>query len=532
MQRAASSPDTPASDDNLRRIQVVAVISVVAMLFIAFRIALLRGFDHMIGIEAWGRMLFAFGGAITDQTFGIGGYVTGGYVEQVLISNGLTADPAVLAKLGTSFPDNLRNPVLIQNAINQAAGFAHGPGPLRGATGDDPGLVDYVKLSFALFGRTLLGLFLTYFILLAIEAVVFLAAFRNRPSCLALLSVVLIAHACVIDSSVFDDFQLGTVSSPRFLSLLAVIPALHAAMLVVQREPASPGSVLLVVLQALFAALTIWIRASAAWVILALLALGIGLLVHALVGKLDWRSRLARIWPVAVFLIVIVGHGGWVRLTLNPVYKQQGDLSHHMFWHAILYSMQLNPYLVQRFGPLFDGVTGDPMTWAASRVYLERHPSAAEPGDYIDNHLTTAAVEKYSRAVFVEMVREDPVFVAETFFYHKPRSVLLELAQPVGSLRGLSWLVTGAGTLTTLVLAGLMAARRGERRQLALAAGAPSVGLVVLTGSAFLTLPMVADELLMLLTVLGAWMMWAVALLAVLGRRLVIMRAVAREAQY
>jgi len=50
--------------------------------------------------------------------------------------------------------------------------------------------------------------------------------------------------------------------------------------------------------------------------------------------------------------------------------------------------------------------------------------------------------------------------------------------------------VTGAAALTTLVLAALMAPRRGECRQLALAAGAPSVGLVVLMGSAFLTLRM------------------------------------------
>jgi hypothetical protein len=516
----------------LRRIQAVAVISVLAMLFIAFRVAVLRGFDHVIGIEAWGRMLFAFGSAITDQTFGVGGYVIGGYVEQVLISNGLTADPAVLAKLGTSFPDNLRNPALIENAINQAASFAHGPGPLRGASGDDPGLVDYVKLSFTLFGRNLLGLFLTYFLLLAIEAALFLAAFRNRPSCLALLSVVLVAHACVIGSSVFDDLSLGGMSSPRFLSVLTVIPALHAAMLVIQREPASARSVLLVVLQALPVALSIWIRASAAWVILALLALCAGMLIHALASTPGWRPKLGRFWPVAIFLIVILGHGTSVRLSLNPAYRQQGDISHHMFWHAILYSMQLNPYLVDRFGPLFDGVTGDPMTWAASRVYLERHPAEAKPGDYVDNHLTTAAVEKYSRAVFLEMVREDPAFVAATFFYYKPRLVLLELAQPLESLRRLPWLVIGAGGLTILVLAALIAARPGERRQLVVAAWAPSAGLLVLTVSAFLTLPMVADELLIVLIVLGAWMMCAVALLVALCRRISIIRAFGREVQY
>jgi hypothetical protein len=179
---------------NLSAVQLAAVVSCAALLFIAFRIGCLRGLDHTIGMDAWGRMLFGIGGAITDQVFGIKGYALGRTIESILFLNGLTGDAVTLQNLGVGYPENLRNPMLIQDAIEQAASSPYGPGALRGVSGDDPGFIDFVKLSFTLFGRTVLSLYLTYFVLVAIEVAAFLVAFRNRPSCLALLTVLLVAH--------------------------------------------------------------------------------------------------------------------------------------------------------------------------------------------------------------------------------------------------------------------------------------------------------------------------------------------------
>src|SRR5262249_16156181 len=151
--------------------------------------------------------------------FGISGYALGRTIEEILSLNGLTGDVPTLQNLGVSYPENLRNPVLIQNAIEQAASSPSGPGALRGLSADRPGVLGFVKLSFALFGRTVISLYLTYFVLVAIEVAAFMAAFRNRPSSLALLTVVLVAHACMINSSLFDhDIGLGSVNNPRFLS--------------------------------------------------------------------------------------------------------------------------------------------------------------------------------------------------------------------------------------------------------------------------------------------------------------------------
>ena len=288
------------------RSNLAAVASCAALLFIAFHIGCLRGLDHTIGMDAWGRMLFGIGGAITDQVFGIKGYALGRTIESILFLNGLTGDAVTLQNLEVGYPENLRNPMLIQDAIEQAASSPYGPGVLRGVSGDDPGFIDFVKLSFTLFGRTVLSLYLTYFVLVAIEVAAFLVAFRNRPSCLALLTVLLVAHTCVINSSLFDhDIGLGSVNNPRFLSVLAIIPALHVVMLVIWREPMTLGGIILVAIQSLLAALAIWIRSSAAWVIIALLALLAGSLIIDLRRRRreGWGRTLIFNWPIAIFLV-------------------------------------------------------------------------------------------------------------------------------------------------------------------------------------------------------------------------------------
>src|SRR5262249_11444858 len=121
----------------------------------------------------------------------------------------------------TSFPDNLRNPALIDAAIDKTVRFEapiNSDYGVRGSGGDDLGLVDYTRLSFYLFGYRL------RFLQLA-----FICAFRSRPELLAILIVVSAAHVFLFTSSILDRHNLSSISDPRFLSVLAVIPCLHLA---------------------------------------------------------------------------------------------------------------------------------------------------------------------------------------------------------------------------------------------------------------------------------------------------------------
>jgi hypothetical protein len=130
---------------------LLTVIVVCAALFAAFRVGVAHGFPDAIGRENWGRVLFAVGTAISQREHGGYGYTLSTVIETVLTYAGFTNDPKILADIGTSYPDNLHNPKLINAAIHKAVRFKWPFNPneaVRGSGGDDIGLVDYARLSF------------------------------------------------------------------------------------------------------------------------------------------------------------------------------------------------------------------------------------------------------------------------------------------------------------------------------------------------------------------------------------------------
>jgi hypothetical protein len=214
-------------------------MTIVAALVGSFRLGLERGFDHTIGVEAYGRMLFAIGAAVSDEVHGKHGYVIDNVVDSALTNGGLTADPNILASLGTSFPENLQNPVLLDSTLHQAMKSPNTVSAVRSASADDPGMVDFVRLGFDLFGYRLLSLYLTYVLLFVIPFWAFWQAFRNEPSSIAILAIAAVAHLAILASDFFDltGTTLGSVTNPRFLSILGVIPALHIALAMLHRHP-------------------------------------------------------------------------------------------------------------------------------------------------------------------------------------------------------------------------------------------------------------------------------------------------------
>src|SRR5262249_19230016 len=149
-----------------RAAKYVCVFVVIAIGFSTFQVAKDRDLIGTLSYHEMGRYLFAVGAAITQSRYGIGGFVADGHIEVALMSGGLSNRPSELDPLGISFPDNLRDRRLLQRALTDAREVALEPPPngpredgryprLHGSEGNDPGLVTYVRLGFALFGFSL-----------------------------------------------------------------------------------------------------------------------------------------------------------------------------------------------------------------------------------------------------------------------------------------------------------------------------------------------------------------------------------------
>src|SRR4051812_11578500 len=152
---------------------------IVLLMGATFRVGVAKNLPGTFTTEEWGRHLFGMGAALTRARFGIGGYVIDGPIEQTLQAAGITANPDMLAALGTRFPENLRDERLMQNALERARDFAvPAPPPgdyqrLRGPVGDDVGIATYTSIAFQLFGTRVTALYYAYFALLGVAVLLF-----------------------------------------------------------------------------------------------------------------------------------------------------------------------------------------------------------------------------------------------------------------------------------------------------------------------------------------------------------------------
>src|SRR5499433_2786644 len=249
---------------HLRAAQIIATVLVTAALFAAFRTGIGRDLHSTFAAQSWGRVQFAIGAAVTSLYHGGYGYTISDVVRGVLITGGLTGDPATLKSVGLTFPDNLRNPTVMENAIKNAIWFTWPFNPneqVTGSQGEDVGLVDYVRLSFALFSPKMVSFFLTYFVLVATSFMAALVAFRKMPGILAIFVLYAVALAVVFRTNLLDLDLVG-ILDPRFLSTLGLVPATHIAFAMVVQPQASASQIALALVQSAILVFAYWIRSS------------------------------------------------------------------------------------------------------------------------------------------------------------------------------------------------------------------------------------------------------------------------------
>jgi hypothetical protein len=471
---------------------------------------MVRNLHETIADEAWGRAQFSIGAAITAMAHGGYGYGMWNPIKTVLEYAGLSGDPAVLAHSGLKFPSNLRNPVLLDNAILRAIQFKAPFNPDRdvhGNGGEDVGLVDFVRLSFFLFGFTVTSFYLTYFALVSLSAAAAVVGFRKQPGLLAVFSVIALALALIFMSSVFEPEVIG-ILDPRFLSTLAIIPGLHIALVLLWREESSAANVALVLVQCGVLVFAYWIRTTVLWVVLALLVLALALVVREFrkSGSGDFR----RFWPLGIFGALAVLHFVVVTVALHPVYRTANERPHHGLWHPLLYAQQAHSQWKTKYMSRFDGAKGDELPEVMAKKYLLRHPPS-DPGTvYLDpdrKHIRTGVAETYKKRAFLEFFASDPRHVLESFFIYNPWLTLKALWFHLSFFERLpvAW---GVAAAMIVVLAGLLL-RAGEER------ARFRNGMLLCTGAfvlsfpyLFLTAPgyaVVTDQLLLLLALLTGW---------------------------
>jgi hypothetical protein len=446
----------------------LAAVIVCFSLIAAFRIGIDRGLRDTIGDGTWGRILFGVGTAITQMYHGGYGYALSNAIETLLTNGGLTSDPKTLASLETEFPANLHDPALINAAIDKAVRFEVPlnleEGSVRGSGGDDLGFVDYVRLSFLVFGNRIQSLYYGYFLIFGISAAAFFYAFRSRPEILMLLVIASVGQMILFSCNLLAPDKLASIADPRFLGIMAVVPGLHLGCLLRDRAPLSVMNVALAIVQSIIVVFSFWIRASAVWVIFAVTIFAAFIAIR---GALSSRNEFKRIWPLGVLIAVLAAHTVWVTMTLHPVYRSKGEISHHVFWHAVFYQLQYHPRWNEKYAAFYDFASADELPVLAAKKYLLRHPPLDPEKVYLTpdrQHLRIAEREAYIRRAFFELFSNDPRFVLESLLIYNPFTMARVFANYFSSLDQIPVAQLIGIIIVFLVVAGFLAANSERRR--------------------------------------------------------------------
>jgi hypothetical protein len=417
----------------------VALLLLGAMLWTLFE----KNLVSTLTQQGWTRELYGISAALTKLRFGIGGSAIDQRLFATLIRSGLTDEPAPAS--GVRFPDNLRDAKLLQSALLQAQTIdlppprpANAAGEyveLIGFSGEDTGLGTYAYLAFRAFGVNIPGLTYLYFVIVAASLVLYGIGHGRSVGAMAAVVAVMLALYVVVcagfvnfigSSALFRNAGID-VKDPRFLGTIAAIPLLH--VIVMWTRPSyrlGPLDYVVVALQAAIFAFALQIRSPVIWAVLALLAFWLMFAVLALrSGRSlrslwDWRQSGSALIPIAV-LAVLLSAQLLAAVTLHPLYRAQGDVPRHMFWQGLLSSLQLEPEWDKKYGASVNGATDDAMPAQVARIAIMKLPPE-ERQQYLkpDGATKRTALEKFSRLAFFDILRNDPKFVAHTFFIDKP----------------------------------------------------------------------------------------------------------------
>ena len=137
-----------------------------------------------------------------------------------------------------------------------------------------------------------------------------------------------------------------------------------------------------------------------------------------------WRS--ARSLLVCALFFLIVGGGiVAVNVTAHPVYRIDGDVVHHPFWHHMMASLQSNPAWANKYLATVNGVAGDAMPAEIAKQEIAKLPPG-ERSKYLMRirYPSAEAIAHFARKRFLEILLTDPGFVLHTFLVVSTKHIL------------------------------------------------------------------------------------------------------------
>lgn len=298
--------------------------------------------------------------AISDIHYKLNeGYVYFPQVFETLSQYGMTKYNQYLDSLPTNYPDNLTDPILLNNALQQALslslkqeGRSLGRKEITPIPASDIGLVDYYKLAFRFFGYQVNSPYTFFFVLLALTSFIFFLTFLNHPIFLCIPSLVCVGIILLMQISPHDP-----IFNFHYLPILVVLPTLHIGLLELraQNQILNVLEKSSILLQALFISFIITTRSSAGWAVVGLLGLySVNFVKHFL--KKEWSVIIHQfndykygLYTLGILIGLITFVKSYKQVMFFCCYGTSTFRNYHLYCTSVLVSIGIISFFVTFF---------------------------------------------------------------------------------------------------------------------------------------------------------------------------------------
>jgi hypothetical protein len=296
---------------------------------------------------------------------------------------------------------------------------------------DDKGIVDFVVVSFVMFGLHVERTLYLYFVVLGVSTGLFAVAFIRLPAYLLLVASFHVMLFLLLPAVAFNP-QLGSPLALRAMPLLAMVACLHC-ILYLLRPAGTRWQLGFVVAQIALLTIVVHLRSTSIWEPATVFVMGLTLAVapwlrqHRLTSA-DRRVALLRLMPA---LFVLVGQLGLAayRTVGFPVEYQRGEqITTRVFWHNIFSGLAFQPSLAERYQLRVDDVS----VIRATGQYLHekgRDADWAAVGGTSPNfsRVRWAAYDPFVGEMLVDRCTRYWEECLSAALYYKPRSLIGQL---------------------------------------------------------------------------------------------------------
>jgi hypothetical protein len=314
-------------------------------------------------------------------------------------------------------------------------------------SGDDKGIVDFVKVAFRLFGYHPERILYLYFLLLFGSILLLVVSFREIRLAAVIAAAFLAAHYLILPE-VFFNLQLRSVLMPRFLPVLGLMACLHGLFFALRPRLSLPALAALLA-QMLLLIFTLHLRAVTVWEITLVEGFGTALFLLRKLNKSTARGASdtwAALIPVTLLLLGAASLTEYRKLTYNEHYLKGDVMATRPFWHNILSGFAFNPELARQYGFKVD----DSSEVRATGRFLTRHGRIKEweamggmpvEGPWVwsaaFSRLRLGDYDRAAKGLIIDIMVHQPRDFFATYFYYKPRSLWNHLTWLYGFRRNI-----------------------------------------------------------------------------------------------